>query len=90
VHDDGQGQSFYDCNPQGTYDSASAFEACRAYAAAMGADAGACNDNNTCGMGPATYVSVCFNCTMCWNYTGGMWAGTVDSCYCGRTVGHWN
>jgi hypothetical protein len=91
VHSDGVGQSFYDCNGANTVSSASAMEACTAYAG----DSRKCSTGWDCSGNPAKFV--CFStdngadCSdYCWGYSGSS-AGQVLDCTCpGNKVGSWN
>lgn len=91
-HSDGQGQTFYDCNPADTYSSATAIAACTAFAKG---DAGDCSDNWTCSGDSNNYV--CFDttsnvndCTTCWAYTGPN-KGKVVNCECPwSSIASWN
>ncbi len=92
THSDGFGQSFYDCNPAGTYTSASALAACVAFAHG---DASMCSDNWTCSGDSNNFV--CFDptnnsndCTTCWGYAGAN-KGKVMLCECPwSATGPWN
>ncbi|HEY2511319.1 MAG TPA: hypothetical protein VGI39_10705 [Polyangiaceae bacterium] len=92
THNDGVGQSYYDCNPTKTVTELEALEACTAYA---GGDAGACSGGWNCSGANTQYV--CFSndngtdCTsFCWGYSGSR-AGKVDDCSCpSNPVGTWN
>jgi hypothetical protein len=91
THDNGVGQSFYDCFPLGSHSSQSAMEACQAYAQAMGGDPNACSTGYYCTMNDeeACYV-VNGNGTDCWGYRGFTDGKVTDfSCPSG-IVGPWN
>jgi hypothetical protein len=93
-HSDGTGQSWFDCNPLGTYTMTQAMSAC----VAKFGTSGGCQSGWTCGTG-ATKVSqptVCdMACTTCWAYgtATGMYpvtVGTLTNCTCpGTQIGSW-
>jgi hypothetical protein len=97
-HDNGVGQTFYDCNPQGTITIGSATEACVAHALTVGGKAADCMGGWFC-PDPMMPIEVCYsstanfnNCTdYCWIYTGSL-AGYVQTCVngCAATVAKWN
>jgi hypothetical protein len=92
THDNGTGQSFYDCAPQGTYNPKTATEACAAYAQSIGGDPNACSGGWNC-HGTDT-LSECYvpngNGTDCWNYSGTN-TGQVEDFKCPATkIGTWN
>jgi hypothetical protein len=92
THDDGVGQSYYDCNPQGTYGEQTAHEACAAFAMSMNGDPTACSGGWTCNM--STTQSECYAPggvgALCWNYSGRN-AGEVTDFNCpGNKMGSWN
>lgn len=67
-HDDGQGQSWADCSPLGTYTEAEALAACTA---AYGASA-FCSAPHICGTGTAgdpSFHAICGS-VVCWAYDG--------------------
>jgi hypothetical protein len=83
-HDDGVGQSFFDCVAQNTYDLAQASAACAAFTG----DPTQCHDNATCAANGTN--AVCSDGSSqacdCWVYAGSS-AGRVrtsssSSCYC--------
>jgi hypothetical protein len=96
THGDGLGQSFYDCNPLGTFSSVTALEACQAYAASIGGAASNCSDGWECNNVPPAvvcYVVGSTNCSYCWGYTAGTDAGWLESCTCPEAsskLGTWN
>jgi hypothetical protein len=86
THSDGVGQSYYDCNPLGTYSSVTAIEACTAYANSVGGSAANCSDGWTCT--GDTIADVCYGntagtvcSTYCWGYAGAE-ASFVYTCAC--------
>jgi hypothetical protein len=100
VHPDGVGQSFYDCNADGTYTEVTATEACTAFALSAGGTAADCSGGWTC-KGSAT-TTVCYStdtgntcADYCWLYEGtapdgGVGAGLVSDCSCpGAIVASW-
>jgi hypothetical protein len=93
THNDGLGQSWYDCVDAGTVDAATeAFKACTAY---KDGSTSACSGGWTCpGKGP--YVCDAPNaaqadlCSRCWSYTGSD-IGSVVDCSCpSLRIGSWN
>jgi hypothetical protein len=90
AHDNGLGQPFYDCNPAGTYDSAAAMAACKAYVTSTGGDPSKCTGGWDCNGAAAVCYSTSNMCTNCWNYSGSL-KGVADDCGCpGTTLGSWN
>jgi hypothetical protein len=90
AHDNGLGQTFYDCNPAGTYDSAAAMAACKAYVTSTGGDPSLCTGGWNCNNAVAVCYSTSGGCTNCWNYTGSL-IGVADDCGCpGTKLGSWN
>jgi hypothetical protein len=94
THDNGVGQSYYDCSPQGTYNSGTAMEACQAYATGMNANPANCSAGWNC-TGVDTQ-SVCYTTnggnsgTDCWNYAGTN-TGRVDDFACPSSkISTWN
>lgn len=73
THSNGEGQTFEDCNPLGTYTRATATEACHAYIAVQdgGVDM-SCNTNVWCG--GTEIVMVCSesvgDLVTCWSFVG--------------------
>jgi hypothetical protein len=98
AHSNGVGQTFYDCNPTGTFTIASATEACVAYALTVGGVAADCFGGWFCPT-PSMPIEVCYsstanfnNCTTyCWIYTGSL-VGHVQTCTggCNATIATWN
>lgn len=88
LHDNGAGQTYYDCYPVGTINEATAMDACAAYERARGADGSACSGDWTCN-GVSTQ-SVCnAECTNCWSYQGAN-AGQAMDCGCpSQSIGPW-
>jgi hypothetical protein len=69
-HDDGLGQTFWDCTPSGTYNQTEAFAACAAFTGnAALCSPGACN-RSVCSTGAPTCA--------CWTYSGSF-SGRVTS-----------
>jgi hypothetical protein len=97
THQDGVGQSYFDCNALGIHNSSQALEACTAYALTQGKTANACTDLWNCSAyGGGTINFVCFSaspgtCTnFCWQYAGPE-QGWVTSCAnCTGQSGVWN
>ena len=95
VHSTGTGQSFYDCNPKGTFNAVTAIEACTAYAVSVGGTAANCSDGWMCNNKPPS--TVCYGdttgttCqTFCWGYTGSQ-GGVLYTCACPNvSAGSWN
>ena len=79
-------ETFYDCNPLGTYTQSSAMEACTAYANATGGSVANCID---CNPGMAIcFTSGGFCSGYAWQYAGTN-LGKVLSCL-GTVLTSWN
>jgi hypothetical protein len=79
VHDNGVGQSFYDCQPKGTYDVTEATAACAAWAVAKGGSRSNCASYS--GGGDSIVCSDAAGSTVpcnCWGYSGAV-KGRVDN-----------
>jgi hypothetical protein len=99
VHTNGVGESFYDCNPMGTYTLATAIEACVAYAETVGGNANDCVGGWTCPPGNTANQAVCYSAlggmtacsNYCWVYLGGA-SGDVQECNaptCDQSLASW-
>jgi hypothetical protein len=77
AHSNGQGQTYYDCTPLGTYNVTQAFEACTAFTGNMSL---CTNDPVTCGGGD----QVCSSSAMCacWRYNGTNAGRTLKTTTC--------
>ncbi len=99
VHSNGVGQSFYDCNPQGTHTLGAAIEACLAYATTVGGNANDCIGGWGCPPGNTSNQAVCYSATggmnvcsnYCWTYFGPT-TGDVQPCQgaCNASLAPWN
>jgi hypothetical protein len=98
THSDGVGDSYFDCNPSGTYTEMTAISACTAYALSVHSTAANCVGPLTCK--GSSVPTICFTnssgscANYCWQYTG-VYAdggpGTVWDCACpAHLVGGWN
>jgi hypothetical protein len=91
THDDGVGQSFYDCFPMGTHTAQTAMEACQAYAMGMGGDPRACSTGWYC---TPSDEEACYapggNGTDCWGYKGSTLGQVTDFSCPSNVVGTWN
>jgi hypothetical protein len=91
THDDGLGQSFYDCSPIGTHTAQSAMEACQAYAMGISGNAAACSTGYYC----TTHdEEACYapggNGTVCWGYRGSTLGQVTDFSCPSNISGTWN
>ncbi len=86
THSNGVGQSFYDCNPVGTFSYVTAHEACAAY---TGDPTPANCKTFGCQGEPSSWAVVCSNevggnasACVCWEYVGGQIGKFDTSCEC--------
>jgi hypothetical protein len=87
IHSNGAGETYYDCNPLGTYGVAAAMAACTAFA---NGDASRCSGgwdcHSTMDDKQVCYVDASGNCqTYCWTYSGTT-AGMLSDCTCPATL----
>jgi hypothetical protein len=100
THSNGVGQSYYDCNPQGTMSVSQAVLACTAYAATQGHPSTYCHSGYTCA-GLSGLSFVCYNTggagTMncntapyCWGYSGTASSWVMSCTQCTTQQATWN
>jgi hypothetical protein len=80
-HNNGLGQSWFDCTAYGTYDLAQAFKACAAYAEANGQPSSKCEDKPT-SCAYAGVVGYTVGKGASWAYGSSIVAGRVMDCLC--------